>query len=125
MMNEVKNEESSSEAASVPDVVMHAVRQIVKNAWSKTDSADEMLDLIMAEIGEGGCIDSRFTLIEIKAFLRSKFLKQLGFDSPNETNRALAIAYNILEDDKYGIKEFCLKGKAIGLKMDDFEHARI
>jgi len=61
-----------------------------------------------------------FTLIEIKAYLRSKFEKQMCVEDIRPHNQQLAIAYNVLLDEDFGIAKFCDDGKADGLTFEDF-----
>lgn len=68
---------------------------------------------------------AQFTLIEIKAYLRSMFEKQNCADDIRPHNHRLACAYNLLMDDRHGIAAFCDSGKAENLVFTDFEHARM
>ena len=71
---------------------------------------------------ENRCV---FTLIEIKAYLRSMFEKQNCADDIRIENHRLACAYNLLTDEKYGIAGYCDSGQAENLDFESFEDARM
>lgn len=66
-----------------------------------------------------------FTLVEVKAYLRSMFKKQGCVEDVRIENERLACAYNLLADQKYGIAKFCDDGKADGLTLDSFAHVQM
>lgn len=68
---------------------------------------------------------ARFTLIEIKAYLRSMFEKQSCMEDIRPHNYRLACAYNLLLDENSGLIKFCDDGKAEGLSLADFSHVQI
>lgn len=63
-----------------------------------------------------------FTLVEIKAYLRSMFANQMCAEDVRPENMRLACAYNLLLDEHNGIVKFCDDGKADGLELRDFAH---
>lgn len=66
-----------------------------------------------------------FTLVEIKAYLRSMFGKINCSEDVNPSNHRLACAYNLLLDEHHGIAKFCDDGKADGLTFDSFAHVNM
>ena len=66
-----------------------------------------------------------FSLVEIKAYLRSMFQKQNCVEDVRIENHSLACAYNLLIDDKCGIAQFCDDGKADGLAFSSFSHVKM
>lgn len=66
-----------------------------------------------------------FTLIEIKAYLRSMFQGQNCAEDVRTENHRLACAYNLLTDEKYGIACFCDDGKADKLTLNSFAHVKM
>lgn len=71
---------------------------------------------------ENRCV---FTLVEIKAYLRSMLQNQSCAEDVQAENHRLACAYNLLTDDKLGIAQFCDDDKAEGLSFDSFAHVRM
>lgn len=63
-----------------------------------------------------------FTLIEVKAYLRSMFKKVNCADDIAIENNRLACAYNLLLDDTLGICVFCDEGKAEDISFNSFQH---
>ena len=68
---------------------------------------------------ENRCV---FTLIEVKAYLRSMLQAQSCAEDVRVENHSLACAYNLLADDRLGITNFCDEGKADNLELKDFAH---
>ena len=68
---------------------------------------------------------AKFTLIEIKAYLRSMFEKQNCMDDIRPHNHRLACAYNLLLDERLGIVKFCDDEKADGITFDSLTHANM
>jgi hypothetical protein len=68
---------------------------------------------------------AKFTLIEIKAYLRSMFEKQNCMEDIRLHNHMLACAYNLLLDDNLGIAAFCSEGKADGITLYNLAHANM
>lgn len=66
-----------------------------------------------------------FTMIEIKAYLRSMFEKQTCIEDARPHNNRLACAYNLLTDEHLGIIKFCDDGGADDLTLEDFHHVPI
>jgi hypothetical protein len=66
-----------------------------------------------------------FSLVEIKAYIRSMFQKQNCVEDIRIENHSLACAYNLLTDDKYGITQFCDDNKAEGLTLSSFAHVKM
>ena len=66
-----------------------------------------------------------FTLIEIKAYLRSMFQGQSCAEDVRIENHRLACAYNLLTDESLGIARFCDDGKADKLTLTSFAHAKM
>lgn len=66
-----------------------------------------------------------FSLVEIKAYLRSMFQKQNCGDDVRLENHSLSCAYNLLTDEKNGLVKFCDDGGADGLGFDSFTHAEM
>ena len=66
-----------------------------------------------------------FSLIEVKAYLRSMLKKQNCFDDIVIENHSLACAYNLLTDDNHGIAKFCDEGKADNITLESFAHVRM
>ena len=66
-----------------------------------------------------------FSLVEIKAYLRSMFCKVSCSEDIRPENHRLACAYNLLLDESSGIAKFCDDGKADNLSLDSFSHVRI
>ena len=76
------------------------------------------------KIGKAEECKVEFSLVEIKAYLRSMFQRQKCGEDVQVENHRLACSYNLLTDANNGIAKFCSDGKADGLKVSDFHSVR-